>query len=66
MTRLLRRLKRANIITMSPAVLKNTPEYELFWMLKEEKLMSPKTGSVPSANAPIVKAPLKKLPVERV
>ena len=59
-------LKSAKRITMSPAVLKNTPAYELFWMLNELKLTSPSTGSVPNANEPIVSAPVKKLPVESV
>lgn len=65
-TRLLMRLKSANIITISPADLKNMPDFELFLILKELKLMSASTGSVPSANASIVSPPFAKLPVVRV
>lgn len=65
-TRLLIRLKSANMMTISPAVLKKTPAFELFWILNELKLMRERTGKVPSANASIVSPPVRKLPVVSV
>ena len=65
-TKPLIRLKRANMITISPAVLKNIPDFELFWMLNELKLMRAKTGSVPSANASMVNPPRRNEPVVSV
>ena len=64
-TKLLIRLNNANIITTSPADLKNMPDFELFLMLNELKLTNARTGSVPSANESIVSPPLRKLPVVR-
>ena len=60
------RLIKANIITISPAVLKNIPDLELFPTENELKLISESMGNVPSANESIVSPPVKKLPVERV
>ena len=60
------RLNNANIMTTSPAVLKKTPDLELFFTLNELKLMSANTGSVPSANASMVNPPFKKEPVVSV
>lgn len=65
-TKLLIRLKRANRITMRPADLKKIPDFELFFMLNELKLISARTGNVPSANASIVNPPSRKFPVVRV
>lgn len=65
-TKLLIKLNRANIITTSPADLKNIPDLELFLILNELKLRSARTGSVPSANASIVSPPVMKLPVVSV
>ena len=56
----------ANNMTTIPAVLKKTPDHELFWMLKDEKLTSASTGNVPSAKVSIVSPPLRKDPVESV
>lgn len=65
-TRLFTRLKSAKKITIRPAVLKKSPFLALRSMLKELKLISAKTGSVPSAKVSIVSPPEKKLPVESV
>ena len=65
-TKLLMRLNKANIITISPADLKKMPDFELFFILNELKLMSASTGKVPKANESIVSPPARKLPVERV
>lgn len=65
-TRIFIRLNKANMITTSPAVLKNIPDFELFLILNELKLMSARTGNVPSAKESIVRPPVKKLPVESV
>ncbi len=59
-------LKRANKITISPADLKNIPDFELFFILNELKLTNASTGKVPSAKASMVSPPFKKLPVESV
>ena len=59
-------LKRAKRMTIRPADLKNIPDFELFLILNELKLMSAKTGKVPRAKANIVIAPVRKLPVDRV
>ena len=59
-------LNNANIMTISPEVLKNIPPQELFCIPNELKLMIASTGSVPRANMSIVKPPLKKPPVVRV
>ena len=56
----------AKRITISPAVLKNIPEFLLSLILNELKLTRARTGRVPSAKVNIVKAPFIKLPVERV
>ena len=64
--RLFMMLNRANSITISPAVLKKIPAFELCCMLKELKLINPNTGSVPRANESIVRPPARKLPVESV
>lgn len=64
-TKLFIMLKIANIITISPALLKNTPDLELFFILNELKLISASMGSVPSANDNMVSPPFKKLPVVR-
>lgn len=65
-TKLLIRLNKANIITTSPAVLKNMPDFELFLIVNELKLIRANTGSVPSANVSIVRPPVRKLPVVKV
>ena len=62
----LMRLNSANIITISPADLKKMPAFELFLILNELKLMSARTGNVPSANASIVSPPAKNPPVVSV
>ncbi len=59
-------LNNANKITINPAVLKNTPDLELFFILNELKLIKANTGKVPKANDNIVNAPLIKLPVDNV
>ena len=58
------KLKRANKITINPAVLKKIPDLELFPIEKELNESNPKTGSVPKANESMVNAPCIKLPVE--
>lgn len=65
-TKLVIILNKANIITTSPAVLKNIPDFELFLTLKELKLIRASTGKVPRANAIIVSPPVRKLPVVRL
>ena len=65
-TILLMRLKSANMMTMSPAVLKKIPDLLLSLILNELKLMSARTGNVPSANVSIVSPPVRKLPVPSV
>ena len=60
------RLNNAKRMTISPADLKNTPDFLLFCMLNELKLMSAKIGNVPSANESIVRPPFRKLPVVSV
>ena len=65
-TKLLVILKRAKIITIRPALLKNIPALELLLMLRELKLTRASTGKEPSAKASMVRPPFKKLPVERV
>ena len=65
-TKLLIKLNKANIITISPAVLKKIPDFELFLILKELKLIKASTGSVPSAKESMVSPPSKNPPVERV
>lgn len=64
--KLLIRLKSANIITISPALLKKIPAFELFWILNELKLISARTGRVPKAKASIVKPPSTNEPVLKV
>lgn len=59
-------LNIANKITISPADLKNIPDFLLFVILNELKLIRARTGSVPNANENIVRAPFKKLPVVSV
>ena len=65
-TKLLMRLNKANIMTISPAVLKKIPDFELFLILNELKLTRARIGKVPRANVIIVSPPLKKLPVVSV
>ncbi len=65
-TKLLIRLNNANMMTTSPADLKNIPALELFLILNELKLINARTGNVPSAKASIVRPPLRKLPVVKV
>ena len=65
-TSALMRLKNANIITISPAVLKKMPDFKLLWILNELKLIKARTGNVPRAKANIVSPPLRKLPVVNV
>ena len=65
-TKLLVILKRAKIITIRPALLKNIPALELLLMLRELKLTRASTGKDPRANASMVRPPFKKLPVESV
>ena len=65
-TKLLIKLNKANEITINPAVLKNIPDLELFFILNELKLISANTGNVPRAKVSMVNPPLRKLPVERV
>ena len=59
--RLFIKLNRANIITISPADLKKIPDFELFFMLNELKLIKASTGSVPRAKENIVSPPSRKL-----
>lgn len=56
-TKLLIRLNNANMMTTSPADLKNMPDVELFLILNELKLTNASTGNVPSAKASIVRPP---------
>jgi len=65
-TRLLIKLKIPKNITISPAVLKNTPDCAFLCMPSELKLKIASTGNVPSANVNMIKAPIRKLPVVRV
>ena len=65
-TRALSKLNTANRITISPADFKNIPDFELFFILNELKLIKTKTGNVPRANASIVRPPDKKPPVVSV
>jgi len=53
-------------MTISPAVLKKTPDQAFLWLPSELKLKSDNTGRVPSAKADIINAPLQKLPVVSV
>ncbi len=64
-TKLLIRLKSANIMTIKPAVLKNIP-FDFSFKPKELKLTRASTGKVPRANASIVRPPFIKLPVDKV
>ena len=59
-------LNKAKRITISPAVLKKIPDFELFPILKELKETNARTGKVPKANDHIINPPSKKLPVESV
>lgn len=65
-TKLLIRLKSANVITIKPALLKNMLDLELFFILNELKLTNARTGNVPSAKASMVRPPCKKFPVVSV
>lgn len=65
-TKELIKLNNANMITISPADLKKTPDFLLFVTLNELKLIKARIGSVPSANESIVRPPFKKLPVVSV
>lgn len=65
-TRPLIRLNTANIMTTSPADLKNMPDLELFLTLNELRLTSARIGNVPSANESMVSPPFRKLPVVSV
>ena len=64
--KLFSKLKIANIITISPAVLKKIPDFELFLILNELKLMRASTGSVPNAKESMVRPPVKNPPVDKV
>ena len=65
-TRALIKLKRAKSITIRPALLKKIPDFSLFLILNELKLMRARTGNVPRAKESIVRPPLKKSPVVSV
>lgn len=60
------RLNIANIITISPADLKNIFFLKLSLILNEPKLIRASIGNVPKANATIVNPPSMKLPVVKV
>lgn len=62
-TKALIKLNIANNTTIKPALLKKIPEFLLFLILNELKLISANTGRVPNAKESIVIPPAKKLPV---